>query len=358
MAVRFGIIGSGYISRGYAAGLKIGQVPDGELVAIAGGRRAPALAEEFGAAVEPSVDALIEREDVDAVIVGSPHSAHLPQTLAAARARKHVYTEKPMAVSLSECDQMIAACRAAGVKLAVNKVLRFRDAPMAAKKLIDDGAIGEVRMIQSRGSWTEFLLNDILDPDTGKLIIPAKPWALDPKEGSQFLDWGVHANDIIRWYTGSEAALCFARYRTFGTPPPEDLTAMVSYEMANGVLAQVMMTYELPEPGISPADVTFIIGSKGMIDCDQYGKVRYTTGGEWKLYREQPAFDFLHDYLDPNRLLGFSAQVQDFARAILDDREPAVTGWDGRQAVEMANAADESARTGESVRIASAAVPA
>src|SRR5437773_732868 len=63
MAVRFGIIGSGYISRGYAAGLKIGQVPDGELVAIAGGRRAPALAEEFGAEVESSVDALIERED-------------------------------------------------------------------------------------------------------------------------------------------------------------------------------------------------------------------------------------------------------------------------------------------------------
>ena len=83
-----------------------------------------------------------------------------------------------------------------------------------------------------------------------------------------------------------------------------------------------------------------------MIDCDQYGKVRYTTGGEWKLYREQPAFDFLHDYLDPNRLIGFSAQVQDFARAIIDDREPAVTGWDGRQAVEMANAADQSAANG------------
>ena len=79
--------------------------------------------------------------------------------------------------------------------------------------------------------------------------------------------------------------------------------------------------------------MTFIIGSKGMIDCDQYGAVRYTTGGDWKLYTEQPAFDFLKDYLDPNRLLGFSTQVQDFCRSILDDREPAVTGWDGRQAV-------------------------
>ena len=97
--------------------------------------------------------------------------------------------------------------------------------------------------------------------------------------------------------------------------------------------------------------MTFIIGSKGMIDCDQYGKVKYTTGGEWHLYREQPAFDFLKDYLDPNRLIGFSNQVQDFARAIIEDREPAVTGWDGRQAVEMANAADLSAATGESVHL-------
>ena len=46
-----------------------------------------------------------------------------------------------------------------------------------------------------------------------------------------------------------------------------------------------------------------------MIDCDQYGKVKYTTGGEWKLYKEQPAFDFLHDYLDPNRLVGLSRGV-------------------------------------------------
>jgi predicted dehydrogenase len=100
-----------------------------------------------------------------------------------------------------------------------------------------------------------------------------------------------------------------------------------------------------------PADVTYIIGSKGMIDCDQYGAVRYSTGGAWTLYRDQPAFDFLKDYLDPNRLVAFSDQVQDFCRAILDDREPAVTGWDGRQAVGMAIAADLSAATGDAVRL-------
>src|SRR5688572_4896357 len=111
MAIGFGLIGSGYINRGYAAGLHIGQVPDGRLVAIAGGRRAPALAAEFDAEAEPSVESLIARDDIDAVIIGSPHTAHLPQTEMAAAAGKHVYTEKPMAVSVAECDRMIDACR-------------------------------------------------------------------------------------------------------------------------------------------------------------------------------------------------------------------------------------------------------
>src|SRR5215218_1784709 len=101
MAIRFGLIGSGYINRGYAAGLHIGQVPDGELVAIAGGRRAPALAQEFGAQADPSVEALLARDDIDAVILGSPHTAHLPQTVAAAASNNHVTTEKPMAVSVN-----------------------------------------------------------------------------------------------------------------------------------------------------------------------------------------------------------------------------------------------------------------
>ena len=350
MTIRFGIIGSGYIGRTYAAGLSIGQVPDGTLVAVAGGRRAPALAAEFGVEAEPSVEALIARKDIDAVIIGSPHTAHLPQTRLAAAAGKHVYTEKPMAVSVAECDSMIEACRSAGVQLAVNKVLRFREAPMAAKRLIDDGAIGEIRMIQSRGSWAGFFLTDITD-DTGRVIVPAKLWAIDPAEGSQFLDWGVHASDILRWFTASEATLCFARYHTFGTPPPPDLTAMVTYEFANGVLAQVLMTYELPEPGITPADAVFVIGSKGMIDCDQYGQVKLGRGSGWELVAEQPQFDFLRDYLDPKRLKGFSAQVQDFAEAIRDNRPPAVTGFDGRAAVEMVIAADRSAATGQAVRL-------
>jgi UDP-N-acetyl-2-amino-2-deoxyglucuronate dehydrogenase len=350
VTVRFGIVGAGYMGRTYAACVTR-HVPNGSLSAVWGGKRAPALATEFGSEATPTYEALLERPDVDAVIITSPHRAHRPQAEAAAAAGKHVYIEKPMALDIAECDAIIAACKAAGVQLTVNFVTRFRDAPMAMKRLVDEGAIGDVRMIEMHGTWTSFLLEDIVDEATGRVIIPRKDWAFDPAEGSQFLDWGVHETDALRWLTGSEAALAFADYRTYGTSPPVDLSAMVHYTMANGVMASLLMTYETPEPGIVPNDTTRVIGSKGIIDADHYGAVRLGRGSGWEVVETQVPFNFLGDYLDPNRLKGFAAQVEDFAGAIEEGRDPVVTGEDGRKAVEMVQAADRSAATGQTVRL-------
>ena len=350
MSVGFGIIGAGYMGRTYAACLTR-HVPNGTLAAIWGGRRAPAVAAEFGAEAVPTLEALLGRSDVDAVIITSPHSAHRQQAVAAAAAGRHVYIEKPMALDVAECDAIIAACAAAGVRLTVNFVTRFRDAPLATKRLVDDGTIGDIRMIEMRGTWTSFILEDVVDEATGRVIIPRKDWAFDPAEGSQFLDWGVHETDALRWLTGSEAVRAFATYRTYGTPPPVDLSAMVRYDMANGVMASLLMTYETPQPGIAPNDSTRIIGSTGIIETDHYGAVRLGKSDDWSVVAEQVPFDFLGDYLDPNRLKGFAAQVEDFAGAILEGREPVVTGDDGRKAVMMVEAADRSAATGRAVEL-------
>ena len=108
-------------------------------------------------------------------------------------------------------------------------------------------------------------------------------------------------------------------------------------------MAQMLMTYETPEPGLVPNDWTRIVGSKGIIEADHYGEVSLGDADGWRVADEQVAFNFLGDYLDPNRLEGFAAQVQDFAEAIQDGREPVVTGQDGRAAVEIVEAADRSA---------------
>src|SRR5262245_34275650 len=109
-----GIIGSGYMGRTYAE--CIARYNSGaRLVAVAGGSRAGGLAADYQVSAEPSVHSLLQRPDIQAIIITSPQSAHREQTVNAAQAGKHVLVEKPMATSSEECRQMIDACRAAGV---------------------------------------------------------------------------------------------------------------------------------------------------------------------------------------------------------------------------------------------------
>ena len=343
MTVGLAIIGSGLMGRSYAGTVR--DLTTGTRVAVvAGGSRSAEVAAEFGAAWERSVEAAIARPDVDAVILATPHSLHMPHAVMAASLGKHVYVEKPMARTVAECDAMIDACRAAGVRLAVNKVLRFRVATMAGKQAIEDGTIGDLRMMFARLITTEFLE-------------PEKPWSSDPQEGSQWLAWGVHCTDLFRWYTQSEAVSAHAIYASYSGQPPEGQTASVEYLFGSGVIGQALMSYEFPEPGLVPSNSILLVGSKAMLDVDMWGRVRLGRGRRWRTIATQPAIDYVAGYMHPNRLRGFAVQVQDFADAIETGREPVIGGDVGRAAVEMVEAADRSAATGQTVRAAALKPP-
>ena len=174
-SVGIGIVGSGAMARTYVRGIAH-LVEGARTVAIHGGSGAPTLSAEFGMPVEPTFAGLLARPDVDAVLLASPTQIHRDQVLEAAAAGKHVYTEKPMAATLSECDAMIDACRQAGVLLAVNTVTRFRRGFQLARKLIDEGAIGEVRMVRHLYAHLQGSFEGM----------PA--WLIRPEAGSPFLD--------------------------------------------------------------------------------------------------------------------------------------------------------------------------
>jgi predicted dehydrogenase len=337
MAIGFGILGSGFMAHTYAECLAR-HVQDAELRAIACGTRAPTLAEEYGAGIEPDPESLLARRDIGAVIIATPHSTHLPLTTAAAAAGKHVYLEKPMGLSVAECDAMIAACRDAGVKLTVNTVTRFRQSPSTAKRLLDEGAIGDLRMVRITSSVVEY--------------VPAgtHSWAHDPAEGGGWLDMGVHLFDGLRWFTGSDADIVFGRVEDFGG---EGLrrSGMAELVMRNGVMAHLWISHEMPAPGIGSQSQWILVGSTGIIDSDSYGKVKITRGGAWEQVFEMPWFDLNADVYSPIRLEGFAAQVQDLVDAVTHDREPIVTGQDGRAAVELVEATWRSSQTDEAVRL-------
>src|SRR3569833_3314920 len=107
--LRIGILGSGYMGRTHAECITK-HMTRSRLVAVAGGRRAPALASDYGVEFAPDFAALLARPDIDAVLIATPHADHCPQVVTAARAGKHVLVEKPMATSVADCTTMIEAC--------------------------------------------------------------------------------------------------------------------------------------------------------------------------------------------------------------------------------------------------------
>jgi predicted dehydrogenase len=337
VSVGFGLMGSGFMAHTYAECLAR-HVPNAHLVAVALGSRAPGLVEEYGVELEPTVDALLARDDLEAVIIATPHSTHLPLASAAAGAGRHVYLEKPMAVTLADCDLMIEACRSAGVLLTVNHVTRYRRSPRTAKGLLAEGAIGDLRMVRVLSSVVGYLPDD-------------HGWTKDPGEGGAWLDMGVHMFDALRWFTDSEADLIFARIRDFGGLEHQRRSGMAEIEMRSGVMAQFLVSMELPPPGLGSQSQWTLIGSEGIIESDSYGKVRLGRGETWQDVYEMPPFALNADVYSAVRLEAFAAQVEGFATAIRAGGGPGFGGEDGRAAVEIVEAAARSSVSGAAVRL-------
>ena len=236
---------------------------------------------------------------------------------------------------------MVEACGAAGVRLAVVSQHRFRDAPVAAKRLIDAGAIGEVRMVQVTGA------------EVGWWDLKARgdEWKLDPRQQTAWASWGAHTCDLLRWFTGADGELAFARITNFsGEPPDVGQSAAVTFEMTSGALAHILMSYEFPSPGIDPAWSWRIVGSTGIIEMDPYASVRVGRGDGWELVAEQEPFDPM-DAADPVRLGAYARELEDLVGAIVEGHDPLVSGDEGRRTTAMLDAAERSAASGTSAGV-------
>jgi predicted dehydrogenase len=274
---------------------------------------------------------------VDLVVLATPPRAHTEGAIAAANAGKHVLIEKPMANTVADCDRIIEAAARNDVRLATVSQHRFRQSPLAARKLIDDGRIGDVRMIR------------VIGPTPG-YDAPNDTWKADPNEQTVWADWAAHACDITRWMAGGEPTVAFAASQSFQPEPPPDQSTMAAYEFGNGVLADVWLTYEISPPGLGSALQFLITGSKGIIDLDSYGSVRLADADGWRTVYEQPHFDPM-DPLNPVRIKAYSDELTDVVGAIRENREPRVNGAIARRTIEMVEAAERSIRSGEAVHL-------
>jgi len=326
-----GLIGAGSMAHAYAECLTR-YTTAARLVAVAGGRRAGVLASTYGVAVEPTVESLLRRADLSAVIIATPEMLHGEQTLLAAAAGRHVLVEKPMAPTVQVCDDMIAACARAGVKLMVVKHWRFRGVHRRALEWLRSGT-GAVHRIR----------NHTLTPRTSSLVtVSKKPFYLDPAGGGLLMGWAVHNLDWVRYLAGAEPLSLSASLAPAGAPLGEgSLEAEIQF--ANRVVAEVRVAIDRPsDPGSEQVFRTRISSERGELELDGYRHLRTIEQGGESVLWTQPAFD-PRDPVDPRRLEAYALMLQGFIDSIRFDQSPPVTGHDGRTAVAMYQAIRQAA---------------
>ena len=335
-----GIVGSGFMARTYAECLSR-FVVGARLSAVAVGERAAGLAQDFSVNREESVAALVDRTDVDAVIITTPEMVHREHTETAADAGVHVLVEKPMATTLSDCDAMIAACASADVKLAQVKHWRFRDVYLAGRRQIDEGHLGTIRTIRHHG-W---------QPLAGtKSVVADKPFYLDPAGGGFYMGWNTHCFDLIRWLAGGEPRYVYASGPPFQADGAgDDLITLAQIEFDNGVNAQLWGDVAFPSGAADIADRfrTAVVGTEGWLDLAGYRFADFGGPNETRMTRLHTEADFdITDSSSPERLRAYAAMVQELVDSVREDRDPTVGGADGRAAVSLCVATAASARSG------------
>ena len=336
--VGIGIIGSGFMGRTHSEAFSK-YAKGASLRAVAEGSRAPALAEEYGIDCEPSVEALIARDDVDAVVVTTPHHLHAANALAAMDSGKHVLLEKPVAASLDECHKLDKALKESGVVCQVAFTQRYRKANEKAKEIIDSGRIGRViQMFEMQHDWH------------GLAGLP--PWQSDLANLGTLFGHGCHSIDRVRWFTQEEIETVFAHSLNSMEGIPVETRSMVTMVLSGDVSATFWCCWESPKPGFpNSAFRSRILCERGLLDVDAYGLLQMCADERWETVFEQPPLDFRGDYLAPVRMESFGRQDQDFIDAIREGKQPDADLRAGLMAAYVAFAADRSSRERRAVSI-------
>jgi len=309
MRIRWGLIGCGDISRRRVAPA-LRDSPLCELVAVSRARAelAESFAKEFGARrwCADWQDVLMDYE-IDAIYVATPVRLHAEQTIAAAERGKHVLCEKPMALNVAECDRMIDACRANNVKLGVAYYRHFYPVVRRVKELIDSGELG-VPVVAQINAFEWF------DPEPAS----ARSWLLKKavSGGGPMFDFGCHRIEVLLDLLGDIKDVKSTLANAFFKREVEDVaTAMFQFER------DTCGTLTVTHAARVPQDTFDLFCTAGSIHIPvlNEGTMRVLTS-EGERVETHPNHANIHQPL-----------IEDFARAVLENRDPIVAGEVGRQ---------------------------
>ncbi len=302
--------------------------------ALAGGAAESHVASDYQVALEDPA--------VDAVDICLPHHLHAPVAVAAARAGKHVLCEKPLAASLTEADQMIAAAHDAGVTLMVAENVRFDPLYHEIRRLLDAGAIGRPALIQMTREC--YLTRSFLED---------RRWFLDRRAaaGGIMMSGGIHDFEAMRLLIGEVAGVSALRARQRFTEMEGDDTSIALVRFEDGTVGTLVESFVLKS--LVTASGTEVHTLR--IDGD-LGSLAVRDGHAIHLFSERP--EYLpggtlaqHDLYVPEADT-FELEIAHFLDCLRTGQEPITSGRSQRRALEIVLAAYASMESGAPVTLA------
>lgn len=338
----FGVISASGMAKAHMNGIKMNN--RAELIAISDidEERLSSAAGEFKVehAYKDYRD-MLKREDIDVVVVSTHDQVHAEQTIAALEAGKHVMCEKPMALTMEECKDMIKASERTGKKLMIGQICRYAPGFRQAKKFIEEGQIGELFFVES-----EYAHDYTNNPGAGG-------WRKDPvKLRHPIIGGGCHAVDLLRWIAGDPYEVtAYSNRKVLKDWPVDDCTVAL-LRFPNEVIGKVFTSIGCKRKYTMRS---VFYGDKGTIVADNSSP--FITLYKQNIAKEGKVFENMSE-----QTIGLQypvsinnhntvAEIEEFVDAIVKDRPVLTDGRQGASTVAVCLAVVESAAKGEKVDI-------
>lgn len=336
--MNFAIVGCGFIAKKHSQAIK--NIEDAKLVAVCD--QVPELmqpyVEEHDATPYTDIEEMLRNESIDIVNICTPSGSHAILAELAAKYGKHVIVEKPIAMTLEETDRIIGATQAQNVKLAVVHPNRFRPAAMKLKEVLQQNLLGKISHALCIVNWNR-----------GQDYYDQAPWrGTKEYDGGVLMNQAIHNLDLLLWYMGAPEEVFSMEATRFRDIEAEDVsTGIIRFQ--SGALATVQASTTV-YPRNYEESIT-IFGEKGTVKIGGANALHFET-----LNLQDMSDQLIETTIDQVRSnpwgkSGHEEIIADMIEAIREDRLPAITGEEGRNAVELVLAFYESAKLNKSVKM-------
>ncbi|WP_059173061.1 Gfo/Idh/MocA family protein [Bacillus sp. FJAT-27445] len=317
--MNFAIIGCGFIAKKHAAAIE--RIPEANLAAVCDKDESAMepYVKEYGAKAYTDFNMMLADGGIDAICICTPTSYHAFIAERAAAAKKHIVMEQPMAMTLDETERIVEVCSKNQVKLTVVHPNRFRPVVMELRKIIEAGMLGKISHASARVNWNR---NQKFCGETQLR-----------EEGRGIMNQAIDHIDLLLWFMGQPE-------QVFSMESEGAATGLIRFE--TGALGMIetstVVYYRNFEESIT------IFGEKGTVKIGGPNAVSFEHFDVQNLSETETEEIMEKVKSDPWGISGHEQTISDLIQAVKENREPLVTGEDGKRALELVLAFHEAAR--------------